>query len=35
VDWYKQLVAQKFDGSQKRNQLVRPHDSTEIEALSV
>jgi hypothetical protein len=31
--WYKQLVAQKFDGSQKRNQLGRPRVSDEIEAL--
>ena len=31
--WYKQLVAQKFDGSQKRNKLGRPRVSDEIEAL--
>ena len=31
--WYNQLVAQKFDGSQKRNQLRRPRVSDEIEAL--
>ena len=30
--WYKQLVAQKFDGSQKRNKLGRPRVSDEIEA---
>jgi hypothetical protein len=31
--WYNQLVAQKFDGSQKRNKLGRPRVSDEIEAL--
>jgi putative transposase len=31
--WYKQLVAQKFDGSQKRNKLGRPRVSDAIEAL--
>ena len=31
--WYKQLVAQKFDGSQKRNKLGRPRVADEIEAL--
>ena len=31
--WYKQLVAQKFDGSQKRTKLGRPRVSDEIEAL--
>jgi transposase InsO family protein len=31
--WYKQLVAQKFDSSQKRNTLGRPPVSNEIEAL--
>jgi len=31
--WYKQPVAQKFDGSQKRNKLGRPRVSDEIEAL--
>lgn len=31
--WYKQLVAQKFDGSQKRNKVGRPRVSDEIEAL--
>jgi putative transposase len=31
--WYKQLVAQKFDDSQKRNKLGRPRVSDEIEAL--
>jgi transposase InsO family protein len=31
--WYNQLVAQKFDGSQKRNKLRRPRVSDEIEAL--
>jgi hypothetical protein len=31
--WDKQLVAQKFDGSQKRNPLGRPRASDEIEAL--
>jgi hypothetical protein len=31
--WYKQLVAQKFDGNQKRNKLGRPRVSDEIEAL--
>jgi putative transposase len=31
--WYKQLVAQKFDGSQKRNTLGRPRVSDTIEAL--
>jgi hypothetical protein len=31
--WYKQLVAQKFDSSQKRNTLGRPRVSDEIEAL--
>jgi hypothetical protein len=31
--WYKRLIAQKFDGSQKRNQLGRPRISDEIEAL--
>ena len=31
--WYKQLVAQKFDGSQKRNKSGRPRVSDEIEAL--
>jgi putative transposase len=31
--WYNQLVAQKFDGSQKRNKLGRPCVSEEIEAL--
>jgi hypothetical protein len=31
--WYQQLVAQQFDGSQKRNQLGRPRVSGEIEAL--
>jgi putative transposase len=30
--WYNQLVAQKFDGSQKRNKLGRPRVSDEIEA---
>jgi len=30
--WYKQPVAQKFDGSQKRNKLGRPRVSDEIEA---
>jgi hypothetical protein len=29
--WYKQLIAQKFDGSQKRNKLGRPRVSDEIE----
>ena len=31
--WYKQLVAQKFDGSQKRHKLGQPRVSDEIEAL--
>jgi transposase InsO family protein len=31
--WYHQLVAQKFDGSQKRNKSGRPRVSDEIEAL--
>jgi transposase InsO family protein len=31
--WYNQLVAQKFDGSQKRNKLGRPRVSDEIEQL--
>jgi putative transposase len=31
--WYKQLVAQKFDGSQKRNKLGRPRVSEALEAL--
>jgi homeodomain-containing protein len=31
--WYKQLVAQKFDGSQKRTKLGRPCVSDKIEAL--
>ncbi len=31
--WDKQLVAQKFDGSQKRNKLGRPRVADEIEAL--
>jgi putative transposase len=31
--WYNQLVAQKFNGSQKRNKLGRPRVSDEIEAL--
>ena len=31
--WCKQLAAQKFDGSQKRNKLGRPRVSDEIEAL--
>ncbi len=31
--WYNQLVAQKFDGSQKRNKLGRPRVSNKIEAL--
>jgi len=31
--WYKQLVAQKFDGSQKRTKLGRSRVSDEIEAL--
>jgi putative transposase len=31
--WYNRLVAQKFDGSQKRNKLGRPRVSDEIEAL--
>jgi putative transposase len=31
--WYKRLVAQKFDGSQKRNKRGRPRISNEIEAL--
>jgi transposase InsO family protein len=31
--WYNQLVAQKFNGSQKRNKLGRPHVSDEIEVL--
>jgi transposase InsO family protein len=31
--WYKQLVAQKFDGSPKRNKFGRPRVSDEIEAL--
>jgi hypothetical protein len=31
--WYNQLVAQKFDCSQKRNKLGRPRVSDEIEAL--
>jgi hypothetical protein len=31
--WYNQLVAQKFDGSQKRNQSGRPRVSDEIEKL--
>jgi len=31
--WYNQLVAQKVDGSQKRNKLGRPRVSDEIEAL--
>ena len=31
--WYKRLVAQKFDGSQKRNKLGGPRISNEIEAL--
>jgi transposase InsO family protein len=31
--WYKQLVAQKFDSSQKRNTLGRPPVSDEIEVL--
>jgi hypothetical protein len=31
--WYKQFVAQKFDGSQKRNTLGRSRVSDEIEAL--
>jgi putative transposase len=31
--WYKQLIAQKFDGNQKRNKLGRPRVSDEIEAL--
>jgi transposase InsO family protein len=31
--WYNQLVAQKFDGSQKRNKSGRPRVSDEIEAL--
>ena len=31
--WYKQLVAQKFDSSHKRNKLGRPRVSAEIEAL--
>ena len=31
--WYKQLVAQKFDGSLKRNKLGRPRVSDKIEAL--
>jgi hypothetical protein len=30
IRWYKQLVAQKFDGSQKRNSLGRPRVSDEI-----
>jgi hypothetical protein len=33
--WDKQLVAQKFNGSQKRNKLGRPRVSDEIEALVV
>ncbi len=31
--WYQRLVAQKFDGSQKRNKLGRPRVSDELEAL--
>jgi hypothetical protein len=31
--WYKRLVAQKCDGSQKRHPLGRPRVSAEIEAL--
>ena len=31
--WYKQLGAQKFDSSQKRNKLGRPRVADEIEAL--
>jgi Homeodomain-like domain len=33
--WYKQLIAQKFDGSQQRRQLGRPRVAEEIEQLVV
>ncbi len=33
MHWYKQIVAQKFDGSQKRTKLGRPRVSDAIEAL--
>ena len=33
MHWYKRLIAQKFDGSQKRNHLGRPRVLDEIEAL--
>src|SRR5712692_2393464 len=33
--WYKRLIAQKFDGSQRRTQLGRPPVAEEIERLAV
>lgn len=35
LDWYRQLVAQKFDRSRDRAYLCRPRVSSEIEALVV
>jgi putative transposase len=33
--WHRQLVAQKFDGSQQRKALARPKIAAELEALVV